>query len=253
MAKEVVIKSNKYGMELILEDKLPFSELLQIIGEKFKESGNFFKDAKMAVSFAGRKLTEEEELQIVDTIMENSSINIICIMDKESRQEEQMKERVEVLGAGPSGSSKGNSPRLKKSQLPLQEAPQSNAESGFYKGNLRSGQVLECPTSVTLIGDVNPGARIVSGGNVVVLGALKGNACAGVAGNNSCFIFALDMQPIQLQIGEVIAKSPDREKTEKHLFKKERSASAIYSPQIAIARNGSIYVEPMTKGCLDKL
>ena len=46
-------------------------------------------------------------------------------------------------------------------------------------------------------------------GNIVILGALKGNVHAGCTGERSCFVFALDMQPIQIQNGDLIAKSPD--------------------------------------------
>ncbi len=273
MTKEVIIKSNKYGMELILDDKLPFPELLDIIRDRFQESGNFFKNAKMAVSFKGRSLTGEEELSIVDAIMENSPIQIVSIMDLAGVQEERMKERLDAFQESQGGSvaqkssargtgsasrqsgagqkTQGQSGSGRKAEaVPGQQA---NFQNGFYKGNLRSGQVLECPESVTLIGDVNPGARIESAGNVVILGALKGTACAGSGGDNSCFIFALDMQPIQLQIGEYIAKSPDREKESRHLFKREKAAPAAYNPQIAVARRGTIYIEPMTKGCLDNL
>lgn len=52
----------------------------------------------------------------------------------------------------------------------------------FYKGTLRSGQVLKCDTSIVIIGDVNPGAKIIAKGNIVILGSLKGNAYAGAAG-----------------------------------------------------------------------
>ena len=48
----------------------------------------------------------------------------------------------------------------------------------------------------------------------MILGALKGNAQAGCMGDRNCFIFALDMQPIQIQIGDLIAKSPDKAGTE---------------------------------------
>ncbi len=80
----------------------------------------------------------------------------------------------------------------------------------FYRGTLRSGQVISSESSVTIIGDVNPGAKIIAQGNIIILGALKGNAHAGCMGDRSCFVFALDMNPIQIQIGDLIAKSPDQ-------------------------------------------
>ena len=48
--KSVIIKSNKYGLTVILDDKMPFQELLLDIADKFQESANFFRNAKMADS-----------------------------------------------------------------------------------------------------------------------------------------------------------------------------------------------------------
>lgn len=241
MKREVVIKSNKYGIKLILDEHLPFSELLVLIGEKFKENGNFFKDAKMAISFEGRQLTNQEQMDIVDVIRENSSINIVSIVDNDQELEELMREMVET--------------KAKVSSVSPQEIMISEENmpvtACFHKGNLRSGQTLEWPSSVTLIGDVNPGATIISGGNIVVLGSLKGNACAGAAGDTNCFIFALDMNPIQLQIGELIAKSPDKDTKSRYLRRKSKKVNEQYSSQIAVVRDNFICIEPMEKGCLN--
>ena len=49
----------------------------------------------------------------------------------------------------------------------------------FYKGTLRSGQVFESDGSVVVLGDVNPGGKVVAKGSVIVLGSLKGNIFAG--------------------------------------------------------------------------
>ena len=138
-------------------------------------------------------------------------------------------------------------------EMYVQYAMAQNCNAEFYKGNLRSGQVLECAASVTLIGDVNPGAKIISDGNVVVLGALKGNAHAGVNGNDNCFIFALDMNPIQLQIGQYYAKSPDKEIVKKRLISKKKTEKEGYTPKIATAQEGTICIESMKKNCLDNL
>ena len=247
MTNDIIIKSSRYGVNLILNDKTPFPELVSQVGEKFKGTEKFFGNAKMAVSFEGRQLSEKEEKELIDAIMENSSIQIVCIMNHDPQMEEAMRQRVELAlsGKGREGSSgpAGNAESF---------AAQSGPESDFYKGNLRSGQVLESASNVTLIGDVNPGARIVSQGNIVVLGSLRGNAWAGAGGDSRCFIFALDMKPIQLQIGDYIAKSPDREREKKRLFGKDRSEEAEM-PRVALVREGNICIEPMTKGCLDQI
>ncbi len=246
MTNKVTIKSNKYGINLILDEQVPFPELLQIIAEKFKESGSFFKDALMSVSFEGRTLTAKEEQAIADAIMANSAIRIASIIDSNKDLEELMKERVESYQEQQAAAVYVPAPEMADTNI-------AQPIAGFYKGNLRSGQTLECASSVTLIGDVNPGANIISDGNIVVLGSLKGNACAGASGDENCFIFALDMRPIQLQIGDLIAKSPDKDKDSGRVRKRAKADNSPYSAQIAVASDGYICIEPMTKGCLDRL
>ena len=225
MSQSVMIKSNKYGINLVLDPNIPFVELLKDVIEKFKASEKFFKNAELAISFEGRKLSEEEENRIIEAITENTTIQILCIVQNGSEQEAVMKQ---------------------------QQFMNANTGSGdFYRGTLRSGQVIESESSVTIIGDVNPGAKIISQGNIVILGALKGNAHAGSAGDRNCFIFALDMNPIQIQIGDLIAKSPDKEKTRKHLLRREKVQTA--ESQIAVARDGNIYIEPVTKDILNRM
>ena len=254
MTKDVVIKSNKYGINLMLPAQMPFPELLKAVASKFQESGDFFKDAKMGITFEGRELTNAQEAEIVRVIGENSPIKIVSIIDTDPEREAAMKERVEACGDnwlnGDSGAYE-NGGYYTGQDIQGMTMPEPAAD--FYKGNLRSGQTLECTSSVTLIGDVNPGAKIISDGNIVVLGSMKGNAHAGASGDSNCFIFALDMRPIQLQIGDLIAKSPDRETGGWRLKKRPRVENSQYSSQIAIVRDGYICIEPMTKGCLDRL
>ena len=227
MQQSVVLKSNKYGINLILDRDMAFKELLQCIIEKFKESEGFFKNAKMAISFEGRTLTQEEEFQIIDAIMENSSVHIICILDNDQLKEELIRRKIDQF-----------------------EEEQAGKTGEFYKGTLRSGQVLDCESSVVVIGDVNPGAKVISKGNIVILGALKGNAYAGANGNEMAFVAALDMDPVQIKIGDVIARSADKSNSGK---KKKKQPIPPTEPQVAIVKDGNIYIEPITKGLLNSI
>ena len=116
----------------------------------------------------------------------------------------------------------------------------------FYKGTLRSGQVMESETSIIILGDVNPGARVISKGNIVILGALKGNVYVGAAGNESAFVAALSMDPMQIRIGDVIARCSD-----KASVKKKKKAED--TPKIAFVEDGNIYIEPITKEILNDI
>ena len=187
MSQPVVLKSNRYGINLILDADMPFGQLEEAILEKFRESEKFFKNAKIAISFEGRRLSQEEEFSILDMIAKNTSIQVICVVDQDEMREQMYKEKIDSY---------------------YQDVADNTGE--FYKGTLRSGQVLKCDTSIVIIGDVNPGAKIIAKGNIVILGSLKGNAYAGAAGDESCFVTALDMDPVQIKIGNVIGRSADR-------------------------------------------
>ena len=53
-----------------------------------------------------------------------------------------------------------------------------------------------------MLGDVRPGACVISAGNVVVLGALRGTAISGGDGRAGSFVAALEMTPQKLKIGD---------------------------------------------------
>lgn len=179
----VIIKGNKYGIVVVLDPDIEFDELKKIVSKKFKESKKFFEKAKMAISFEGRKLSDEEQKEILDIISNNTDMQIVCIIDNDPKTEELFKKTLEQK---------------------LMEI--ESATGQFYKGILRSGTSLEFETSVIIIGDVNNGARVVSKGNIIVLGSLRGNAYAGAGGNTNAFVVALDMRPTQINLIHTILR-----------------------------------------------
>ena len=181
----------------------------------------------MAVCFQGRGLSLEEEMELVETISGNCQIRIVSIIDENEELEAQMQRALE-----------------EKEKKP---ADLMNLQDGrFYKGTLRSGQVLESETSVIILGDVNPGARVISKGNVIVLGTLKGNIFVGAAGNEAAFVAALSMDPMQIRIGDVIARCSDGTSVKK-------KKKVDNTPKIAYVEDGNIYIEPITKEVLNDI
>ncbi|WP_323125842.1 septum site-determining protein MinC [Gracilibacillus oryzae] len=79
----------------------------------------------------------------------------------------------------------------------------------LYNKIIRSGQVLNVIGDLLLIGDVNPGGKVVATGNIYILGHLRGVAHAGSDGNKSSVIAASYMSPTQLRISDIISRSPD--------------------------------------------
>ena len=187
MRSSVVIKSSKAGMTVILDSQIPFQELLEAIGKKFRESAKFWGAVQMTLTLEGRELTAKEELQIVDTITRNSQVEILCLLDTDAR-------------------------RIERCEKALNDKlMELNSRTGqFYRGTLEKGDVLESEVSVVVIGDVEHGARIISKGNVIVLGALRGTAAAGMGGNPEAVVVALEMAPTQIRINDATSRFNDR-------------------------------------------
>lgn len=219
MDNSVIIKGNKNGIVVVLDEKMDFGELKNHAVDKFRASSKFLGDAKTAIAFEGRQLTEQQQFEMLDIIDCNTDLEIVCILE----HNEQMEARFERA--------------LNDKLMEL-----SSATGQFYKGTLRSGQCLEMETSVIIIGDVNAGASIVSKGNIIVLGSLKGTAFAGAAGNENAFVMASDMNPVQVRIADTIARSPDN-----------RERESAREAKIAFLENGNIYIEPVNKKVLNDI
>lgn len=80
----------------------------------------------------------------------------------------------------------------------------STSETVFHRGSLRSGQRIEEEGSIVIIGDVNSGAEVIAGDNVVVLGTLRGLAHAGAKGNEKAIISAGRLDTVQLRIANTV-------------------------------------------------
>ena len=81
-----------------------------------------------------------------------------------------------------------------------------------------------------MLGDVNPGAEIVAGGDIIVWGKLRGTVHAGAMGNDSAIVCALNLAPTQLRIAQYIARSPEGRRRKP-------------TPEVARVRNGQIVAE----------
>ena len=75
----------------------------------------------------------------------------------------------------------------------------------FVSKTVRSGNRIQFPGHVVVMGDVNPGAEIIADGNIIVWGRARGLIHAGASGNADAVICALDLSPMQLRIADELA------------------------------------------------
>lgn len=219
MSDTVVIKGTKSGIILVLSADADYEVLKKDVAAKFKASAAFLGEAQKALAFQGKQLTDEQKSEMIQIIEDNCGLSIVCIMEENERLEQAFRRTME------------------------QQVVEQDYNTGqFFKGNLRSGQVLDVETSIIIIGDVKAGAKVISKGNVIILGSLKGNVYAGSAGNQNAFVVALDMDPMQIRIADTIARAPDKPK------KKQPKET-----KIAFWEDGNIYIEPLDKDVMSDI
>lgn len=221
MKNSVILKSFSSGISVIMDDTIPFEELLADIATKFKEADSFFKNAAVAISLEGREFTEKQEREILDAITQNSHLKVLCLMGKDEDK------NIKFLGI--------------QNNLTFQKDENCGQ---FYRGSLKDGQSIETENSIIILGDICEGCSVISTKDIVVLGKLAGEAYAGAGGNNNHFIVALEMEPSSLRIGDLNYEIKQQRKSIWGLKKNS-------VPKIAYAYNGEVLTQPITKELLD--
>ena len=220
MKDAVLIKIFPNGITLLMREDVSMEEILQELTVKFTEARNFFGNSTMALSMEGRKVTEAEEILILDTIRVNSNVRIACIVGHDDDTNKNFIKALQHMDKKLSGTEGGQ----------------------FYKGTLKNREVIETENSIVVLGDVYPGSAVFSAGNIIILGGLYGEAYAGGDGREDAYIVALEMEPERLKIGD---------------FKYKTNAKQLkwgihpkVQPKIAHLKGGKIVFDPLTKELL---
>jgi septum site-determining protein MinC len=179
--QNVTIKGTKEGLVLHLDDSCSYEELKRELDNKLSANSRTQDErllTSVKVEMGNRYLTESQREELKDLIRQKKNF---VVDDIESNVI--TKEEVERLMA--------------------------KTEVMTVSRIIRSGQVLEVPGDLLLVGDVNPGGTVIAGGNIFIMGTLKGMAHAGCFGNNEAVIAASSMKPSQLRISDCLNRAPD--------------------------------------------
>ena len=222
----VVFKGTADGIIVYIDHLADFETVLQHFIMKLEESKRFFKGSKVSIRFKGRRLNEREQEQLLSILTRQESIHISFIHPFEGEEE---KEQTEMMWV--------------REQLRSFEGSMTH----FHSGIVRSGHHIEYKGNVVVVGDVNPGGLISAGGNVIILGALKGKVCAGLDKKvPHPFIVSNAMTPIQIGIRDVIAKAPEGEI--ENLYREGQNG-----PLIAYLQDNQIYMNQIDSKTLNHM
>jgi septum site-determining protein MinC len=235
-ADDITIKGIRDGLMVTLGDG-PLAVLTEALAERLAEQRQFFQGGRVALVLGERRLGTVE-LNEIGELFTDHEMELWAVLSEHPATQAAAREL--KLGTRLPGSGVelvGGERKVEPSPSPPSPSPYPTGEGGvLIRGALRSGRVVSSPGHLVIIGDVNPGAEIVAGGDVVVWGKLRGLVHAGAYGDRHAVVCALEMIPTQLRIADLITVSPTG----------PRDAEPI--PEMASIKNGRIVAESWSPG-----
>lgn len=225
----IAIKGTRSGLLLTLEAGTPFSELLQELAHRLEESPTFFRGASLTVDTTQRALRVNERLQLEKLLAQYQ----MSIAGGSPEKERKAAKTITLPPETP--------PIARVTQKATQDLtseqrdPRDHDDILYLRRTVRSGQAIHHHSSIVILGDVNPGAEIVSGGDIIVWGVLRGMVHAGYPDNEQALVCSLQLSPVQLRIAHLLSRPPE-------------GFEAQPRPEVATIRQGQIIVEAWISG-----
>jgi septum site-determining protein MinC len=219
----ITIKGTRSGLLLTLEPETPFVDLLNALADRLAEAPAFFRGAALTVDTSRRNLRVSERVQL-ESLLAHYQMSV--------RSLEQV---TEVIREARTITLPLEEPQDQPEELQVQRDPRESEDTLFLRRTIRSGQAIHHKSNVVVLGDVNPGAEIVAGGDIIVWGVLRGMVHAGYPDNEQATVCALQLSPVQVRIAHLLSRPPE-------------GFTAQPRPEVAIIKQGQIVVETWVSG-----
>lgn len=220
----LTVKGLKEGTTFLLDDQAPFREVVRAVEKELSRAEGFFRDSQVILHFGSRLLSKEEWWDLKELLHQEGLLLRYAVAFSPVSREVLYKEGVPVRKALLAS---GNS------RSPVPESFPREKVALYLRRSLRSGQKEVCEGDVVLVGDVNQGAEILAGGDVIVFGSLRGLVHAGYPDNSGAVVISLNLIPLQLRIGPLIARAEEGE-----------GKRRVPRPEIARVQGERIVIEP---------
>ena len=212
----VQIKGIRDGLLVTLHGE-SWPDLQSALVSQIESQPAFFQGGRLALD-VGQHALKVLELSALRDLLSDRNVSLWAVLSESPVTEQ----TAQNLGLA----TRISKPRPEEAR-PVTEVREDTAL--WIRQTIRSGTRIEYPSHVVVMGDVNPGAEVISNGSVIVWGRLRGVVHAGVAGDQKAVVCALEFSPTQLRIAGEIAVAPRNEKKGK--------------PEIARLKDGQLVVE----------
>lgn len=184
MRNPVGISMKKNEIVIRISEKATYEESLECLKKKLPALKKLYQTEKTPILVSGKILKNREMDEIKELITSQIKVKVTFDSPKE---------------LGLYGITKAF------------EKDIENSDTKFFKGNMRSGKKIEFEGSIVVLGDVNGGAEVIAGENIVILGVLRGLAHAGAKGNKKAIIATHRIECPQLRIANIVKEMEKEE------------------------------------------
>ncbi len=179
------ISSTKDEIRIMVNAATEFDEVLEEFRSKLPRIKKYYEKNRLPIHIVGKALKENEQTAVRTVLKPEIDTKIT------------FGEASEVLGLH----------AIKRTF----ESSVETSETKFIRGNLRSGQREEFSGSIAILGDLNYGAEVIAGENIIVTGKIRGLAHAGANGNKKAIISANSIEPTQVRISNILKEIPEND------------------------------------------
>lgn len=220
----IAIKGIRQGLLIALGEG-PWDMLVDALARRLEKGAAFFRGGRAALEVGSRPLNEAQIRQVRD-LLARHEVDLWAVQGTADTTIVTTVRMGLTPILGPEEAPARAEPSTEQEEMPVLPAGGRVVER-----TVRSGQRIEHPGDVIIIGDVHAGAEVIAGRHVIVWGKLHGMVHAGALGDESAVVCALDLAPTQLRIADHIARSPE-----------ERRRRPV--PEMARVREGRIEAVP---------
>ncbi len=185
MLNNIRIKQTTDEIVLNINVQANNTKVVEELQEKLPKLKEFYKNSNVPIRVTGKLFSENERKIIKKMIIAEIDVDV------------KFDEASDLLGLH----------AIKKTF----EVETEISETKYIYNSIRSGTKEEYVGSIVICGDVNSGAEIVAGGNISVLGTLRGVAHAGANGNTKAVISANIIESTQIRISNLVKEVTEKE------------------------------------------
>ncbi|NOZ06190.1 MAG: septum site-determining protein MinC [Chloroflexi bacterium] len=224
---QLTIKGLRNGLLTIVPEDGPWTAWTSELERKVSVQPEFFRGGRIILEVGSRHLSADELGSMEDLLVKHGLRLIGVVADLPDTRLAASELGLRVMRTRPG-----------KEPVHAPDTAGRHAVTGepavLVERTLRSGQWIQYEGHVIVLGDVNPGAKVVAGGNIIVWGKLRGVVHAGATGNEESVVCALDLAPTQLRIAGYFSRAP------------EAPSAGKVTPEIALVRDDQIIVQAWT-------